>query len=649
MRMRKFRAKNPAKVFYQNRPFIFWDGEGPRDTGYSLFGNSEGYEICHPNISSQECFDLLLETATDHPKSIHVIFGGNYDVSMWLKDLSPRHLRQLYATNHTIWKGYRIEHIPRKWFTISNGKVSVTVFDIVSFFATTFLNALIEFKIGNPDDLARIEADKARRNEFLWAEIQEIREYWLLELKYGVLLIEALRERFHNAGFHPKSWHGPGALAREALKRHNIKAAMAVCPQPVRLAALFAFAGGRFEMPRGGFIDEPIYNYDLRSAYPAYARELPNLSRGRWVYTCDYVPGKLGIWHIEYHASSRRRDGSAIFPLFRRMQNGEVHWPADVEGWYHAPEADLVKDDPDAKIIEGWMFIEDDKNDRPFSWIEEYYHKRQVLKSINDPAQLTFKLIINSIYGQLAQRVGWNKRTRKPPGYHQLEWAGYITSACRAEVYKAACAVGSELVSIDTDGIYTTVPLPEYYNASMGEGLGQWEQNKYKKGLFWQSGIYVLDNGNGFERGKSKSRGIPRGYLEFERLFSAMRAGEAISLSRPSFYGYGLAIRGQFSRLNTWSTETIEYSFGGSGKRFHLRHGCKRICPGNDIHLFSRSPTRSDIDCLSKPHKLPWMASTPEQQEYADMEVMFDLNNLDDEDSWVLDYQKDLTHNLGSL
>src|SRR5262245_61721200 len=69
------------KIAQQNRPFVVWDGEQPRDTGYSLFGNSEGLEICHPHLTTRECLDLIIEQEIKTPDAIHCWFGGDFDAS----------------------------------------------------------------------------------------------------------------------------------------------------------------------------------------------------------------------------------------------------------------------------------------------------------------------------------------------------------------------------------------------------------------------------------------------------------------------------------------------------------------------------------------------------------------------------------------
>jgi hypothetical protein len=614
------------------RPFIFWDGEGPKDAGYALFGNSAGAEICHPFLSTTECLDLLLASGRANPNAVHIAFGFNYDASMILADLPWRNLKALHVYGATIWHGYEIEHIPHKWFKVKKDGIIIQVFDIRSFFAGSYVSALMSLDIGGKEVRA-IAADKQRRSEFVWRDIASIRRYWKLELKYGPILAEKLRKLFLDAGFDLRSWHGPGALARLAMAKHHVFDAMAPSPPEVLIAARYAFAGGRFEMPRGGHIEGTIHNADLRSAYPAYARFLPNLSRGRWRRGRNFEPGKFGIYHISY--DSPERNPLFIHPLFRRQRNGVVDWPSRVQGWYHAPEAELVSVDSNATFLEAWIFDEEDETDRPFAWIEDYFNIRANLKRMGNPLELTFKLIINSIYGQLAQRTGWDRKKRTPPKSHQLEWAGYITSACRAAVYRAAKDAGDKLISIDTDGIYSMAPV----NVVPGTRLGEWEVEEFDEGIFWQSGIYALRKELGYDAAlgygwvKGKTRGIPKGSYSPETLLRALLHGKPLSLSVRVFIGYGLALGDRFRELNTWRDEERTVTFGGQGKRYHNdKFYCKKHCPA-PIHNFI-PPPQIGSDYHSLPHFLPWLKNDPfitgRKNLVADY-VAYDANDYDED------------------
>jgi DNA polymerase type B, organellar and viral len=637
----KVAEKRQRDAAWLAKPFIMWDGEGPQDTGYSLFGNSLGDELCNPNLNTEDCLKLILATAS-RVDGIHFWFGGNYDVSMILRELPHRHLRILANVTRTVWRGYQIEHIPHKWLKIRYGSLYCKIYDVRSFFQGDYNSALADFEIGTKAERDAIASGKRDRPIFLWAEIEEIKVYWKLELKLGPLLMEELRQRFYSAGYIPRSWHGPGALARMALKRHGVYKAKALCPPKVQEAARYAFAGGRFELFQAGHIQGKVYNADINSAYPYFATFLPNLNHGTWRRTRTFETGKFAVWHIRYDAAP---NNTRAFPLFRRLANGCVVWPSRVEGWYWQPEAELVADDPDAKFIEGWVFDEDDETDRPFKFLAEYYAIRQEWKSEPyNAAELTLKLIINAIYGQLAQRAGWDRVHNMAPRTHQLEWAGFITSGCRAAIYRACSLLGDKLISIDTDGIYSTTPIDGVHT---GKALGEWEVSEYDDGIFWQSGIYCLKRPtdkigpscDGWR--KAKSRGIKKGSYIAEELLRCVYEGDTLKLSKHMFITYGLAEIHGWNLHNTWIDVPHEMGMGG-GKRIHFPKACDTYCRA-PVHrllqwepVYGVSPTG---DMWSHPHKLPWLGDNDDEDEY-DLRAteLHSVNHLDSDDEWMLDF-----------
>lgn len=644
-------AADKRKVHHDAKRFVGWDGEGPRDAGYALFGNSDGNELCHPFLSTRECLALLLDHRRENPYTINVWFGGDYDVSMILADLPRRNLAAIHEYGKTVWEDYRIEHIPHKWFQVNQGEVTIRVYDIHSFFDSGYAAALDAWEVGTYAERQAIKVGKAGRADFLWRDIEDIRDYFRLELRLMPELCNRLRDVFGDAGYVPRSWHGPGSLARMALRRHDVYRSMAATPDAVSSAARSAFAGGRFELKWAGHFHGKVYNYDVRSAYPYFATFLPNLTRGSWRRTRTYESGKFAVYRIRYEASIP--DSFRLYPLFRRLPNAGVAWPYRVTGWYWSPEAELVKDDPDASILEGWVFDEEDPTDRPFSWLSEYYLRRQRLKNNGSAAEYTFKLIINSVYGQLAQRVGWDRKNGTAPKTHQIEWAGYITSSCRAAIYRAAASAGDKLVSIDTDGIYTLCPVE---GLDEGKNLGQWEFTEYDDGVFWQSGVYCLRKDLGYpeELGygwvKGRARGIPKGTYTPEDLISRVKTREPLALKKNKFIGYRQADNGQWERRNTWVEDRPSLIFGGTGKRSHLGRfgGCNENCH-DDSHALGGLQVLygPEGNPESEKHYLPWLENDLEMIEAK--ELGYFVLDSEDPDSEEMGWMKASTHHINGM
>jgi hypothetical protein len=277
----------------------------------------------------------------------------------------------------------------------------------------------------------------------------------------------------------------------------------------------------------------------------------------------------------------------------------------------------LVAGSPYARITESYEFSDD--GTFPFGWVNDAYHARQVLQSRNDPAEKAFKWSLAAMYGAFARRVGWDKKTRLPPRSHELSWAGYITSHCRAAIYDVAAYAYSKgaLISVDTDGVTATVPFPEdLVPEGFGNQLGQWKQDKFSAILFWQNGIYWLRDENGLEWKEAKSRGIPKGVIPIQEALDALESGNftppfapaSIKTKKTKYIGYRAALGGKrFKEWRKWIIEDNTIVFGGQGKGSHLPVFCKKcrtIGQEQGMHTVTHFPPK---EMESSPHKLPWL------------------------------------------
>lgn len=620
-----------------NAPFIAWDTEGTNtDATPFLFGSSTGDRVAHRQITSQEMFGCLLRAERRQPDAIHIIFGGEYDFNMMLRNVPRRCLIALKTKNKCRWDGYEIEHIPHKWIRVKKDGITAKIFDVHAFFGSAFLIAIKANDIGTPEEQDVVQVGKEDRRNFTFEDIAEIEPYWHIELKLLVIMMDKLREAFYDAGVRIHSWHGPGALARYMLTHHGIKNVMAVSPPEVHEAARYAFCGGRFESFQAGLWNATVFNADINSAYPYAATLLPNLAKGRWhhipnVSRGSIKPHEFTVYHIRYEKLNSHRTTFCMEPqpLFRRFRDDRVMWPNIVTGWYWAPEAANVADNPYAEFLEAWTFVEDDETDRPFAWLGEYYDIRLRMKQAGNPMQITFKLGPNSVYGQLAQRAGW-ERDGKPPKFHQLEYAGFVTSVCRAMIHKVAmyCWEQDGLLSIDTDGVFATCPIPdEILPNGSGTALGQWGLEMSPAMLNWQSGVYFapmphkhdkicrrpcpLDNGE-YEWKLKKSRGAPKGRIPYSKALEALPTLADIEYVRTEMIGYRLGLIHGFNDWRYFRDKPRKIAFGGSkfSKRNHWPRGC-RTCAGkrqSTLHDLSPIGNGFDIngDSHSVMHVLPW-------------------------------------------
>ena len=513
------------------------------------------------------------------------------------------------------------------------------MWDTASFFQCSFIKACDSYLgPGGFADRALIVRNKAVRSSFQTEDLPEILRYNAAELVNLTALMGELRERLNKVGLRPSRWDGPGAIASALLKREGIPKARAKCPDPVALAGRFAYAGGRFEVIRFGSVDRTdsvpaAYEYDINSAYPAALRDVPNLQRGHWAHF-DHDPGShpFAVYHIDY--TDRDYIPSRPHPLFCRRSNGAIAYPPYVQGWYWSPEVDMLRDycrhrkGKAMRVIEAWVFVADNEDDKPFAFIDGLYAMRRALKLAKDGAESGLKQGLNSLYGKLAQQVGYrpahHEVPERIPPFHQLEWAGYVTSHCRAKVFRAAMQDLDSVIAFETDALFTSKPL----DLPLGSNLGEWEGTEFASLAYVQSGLYFARSMSGQVR-TAKTRGIDLGSLTLEDVLAGwanpIPTEQTATAALTRFNGAGIGLRQSWSRWRRWETVPKVITLQPAGKRDHIAMPdfC-RYCPGSGpkpLRLGVWHETHLPI--LVKQHSsefpIAWINPDPEMTELEEM------------------------------
>lgn len=638
------------KVDPRKRPFIAWDGEGMnlrgdhRPQSYILFGCSTGDKIVstrEKGLNTQELCKFIIDVGRQNPTAWHVGFAFNYDMNMIIQSLSERKLRELHENQYTYVSGaesrYCIRICKGKWFSVSEhqanwertskpaNKFTVRIYDIFGFFACSFVKAVHSMLGCGADEcdngcvpgLISVVEGKGFRGSF--DDYEYVEKYWTVEIELLRQVAEMLRKQFYDAGFNITQWYGPGALASYSLSKRKMKNHMKVSPENVSEAAQHAYAGGRFELYKVGRIKGPVYSYDINSAYPFAISQLPSLQNGRWEY--EEKPSSVE-WFAVYHVRLRRRLAFPLAPgpLFHRDRNGNISYPWFLEGWYWGPEVKQLAGVPDVEIVEGYIFVEDDPNFSPFSWVKGMYETRRDWKAAGNPNQMALKLTLNSLYGKMAQRVGWqlNENTgeiRLPPWF-QLEWAGWVTSYTRATLFNLMKHIPhAKLIAVETDGVYTTMP-PDQFGMVESNELGGWSIDRYDEILYVQSGLAWLRQG---KKWTDKRRGLDPGTFTRKQCEKYVRSLGANDPWKPyvgeqtRFIGLGAALNSAAPtkvKHCVWETTAKEIVPGEHGKRIHIPSGCMACTKGKTAYemphdLVVRSLSQGGE--MSYPHYLPWL------------------------------------------
>jgi DNA polymerase family B len=628
-------TRDMARRALGTRQFIAWDGEGYTDSEgvhhYMLFGASTGLYVQGESLGTRECLDLLLRVESENPDTFHVIFAGNYDVNMFLKDVDVETLTILKVRGQCKWRGYSIGYIRGKMFRVRKNGVTVTLYDVFTFFGTSFVKALEEYIGVEDEDVTRIRLGKADRSSFTYGDIDSVREYFESELLYLVRLCETLRRYLSEAGIRLSKWHGPGAVASTVLRTHRIS--RTPMREEISRAAQYGYSGGRFEQFKIGAHHGKVYQYDIRSAYPNAIATLPSLGSD-WHHVVRPDVSSIrpyALYRVEYRANKAHRASPHPFPW--RHKSGAVFYPPVYgDGWVWGIELRqaLVSAPGRIRVSEGYEL--DDSGDRPFAWIAEMYTRRAQWKRDGRPAQLALKLAMNSVYGKLAQQVGWRPTVNGPklPKFHQLEHAGFTTASTRAELYPALIQAGDSLIACETDAVYSSVPL----DLNIGSGLGQWEETVYDGIVYVQSGMYFAKERDEW---KYRTRGFSRADVSAERVLewlSGMRtANDSISdagftVSQTRFRTIGTSIGKSDWRKWITSPRVITAGIPG-GKREHTFGECASCIHsmgslGDTLHTMVPAHSLKHVDYTveSTPYALEWL---DEHTEWVEDEAMLDV------------------------
>jgi hypothetical protein len=573
---------------FQRGEFIAWDGEGINtetrteehrydgrlnkveitNQDYVLLASSNGnHTYDATGIDTNQALEFVIQEAQQHPHAIHTIYGATYDFEMWLKDLPTWMLRWLNEGEWVRFGDYKLLYRPRRSLYVGHvdpetgARSSVVIFDVIGFFQASFLEAIDKWCPNHPDR-ELIHSGKAERTNFGESDQDFLINYNAAELRALTDLMREFHAAVKETGYTLRRFDGAGALAAAMMLKHDVRRHMArrvveedgikhdeeTVPLPVREAALRAMAGGRIECLKIGHHPHPVWHGDINSAYPHALLELPSLADGTWKHH-HTAPTKLERYAL-YHVTWDIFREDPLYPFFFRDPHGNISFPPNGEGWYWGPEVIAATRHHAIGItIHEWFEFKPATADRPFTFVTQETDRRFHFQRIGHAAEIPMKLGTNSLYGKTAQQKG-TRYTQDGrllvPRYYQPEWAGYVTSACRAEVYDTAMQDPGAVIMIATDGIYSTRPLA----VNQGCGLGEWKTETHAWMLSVQSGVYFTEH-----HGQARAcyRGFDRESITPDRILAAWTAGErSLQCTTNRFVTLGAALKSRTPLNKVW-------------------------------------------------------------------------------------------------
>jgi hypothetical protein len=316
-----------------------------------------------------------------------------------------------------------------------------------------------------------------------------------------------------------------------------------------------SYAGGRTEVFKHR-IGEETYSYlDVNSLYPSVmeANEFPvgNIStiHNEREATKHFENGYDGVYEADWIAPNLpipilwSKEDKLMFKLNKANNNHGY-------GYYTYPELKLAEDNGYTIFVKSAKVFYETKH-----LFKEFVGKYKEMKFEGGAKKETAKLMLNSLYGKMGQRLTAPSIIRGEPRLSILEnilklesihgkdniieydpqhflfkteakrnprdvmviWASYITSLGRCKLWKAMRDTFFSVAYCDTDSII----IPKRYASKVDldtKRFGAWkEEMQVDRGVFWCPKTYIVDgtNDKGQPETKLKLKGLPKDNIQF--------------------------------------------------------------------------------------------------------------------------------------
>lgn len=448
---------------------------------------------------------------TQHKYSGSILFSFNlrFDIEALLALIHDRAvLEDLYFNLHTVYDRYKIQWIPRKKFTIGRDRHTTRIYDIAQFFSPLTLEKaasiyLNEHKFTNIDN-ARIGKDVSYYKD----NYEEIKQYCIHDAYLAKRLSDVMRDLIESTDV-PEgrmSFRNPVSEAKISemyIRDHYKYPKILPSIELYHYAAEQAYHGGIFSTLQRGYFNQPLYLYDINSAYPSVMGKLPHWANGRFerlthpdsdendteygwylcTFDCPHIPyPDFTVPYVFDFCVNNRCDEVLLNP--KRI----VYPCGERRQWLTKLEYDwLIQRGYEVEWHGGVDWIQRrDEYKSPFSWVPAVYELKERLKREGDARVKAAKYLLNAAYGKTAQaRHGRGTLTN-------FFYASYITAATRLKLTDAYLSSPDAVLELATDSLLSTQPL----NLPISRKLGDWGCEEYACGLLIGSGIKQLWSSN---------------------------------------------------------------------------------------------------------------------------------------------------------
>lgn len=450
-----------------------------------------------------------------------VAWNADYDIRAILKGLPDNTLDHLAVLTRAEFEGFRLRYVPGKFLDISRKGTRVSVYDLRQFFGSSLDSAaskwLGENKLAlSPELIPYLQSGRMGSAFQIRGLRDEIVRYCIRDAALTARLADLIAESLSAISIENRRYTSPASIAR----KYWGNGVAGRTPKDLQERAWHAYRGGRIEVLSRG-MHRGVSHWDLHSAYPSAMVGMPSLQ------SCHVIRGgTLLLSHAQYaliHCTVRFPRGLRAYPV-GVLHKGVMIYPSgswetvlDMHTFRLAQSVGTV----DVHRVDQWV-LGDGEPEYPFARMREFYAQRKK----KGPEAAALKLLINSTYGLLAERVThWKKtdtlfidtevlhsglyeRVRGVPGSLSCPViAAHVTGLIRARLYRETWDL--PVLSYMTDGVL--MPTGFVPSGPIGDGLGEWGIEMEKgDALIVGAGVYA-ERPDGVAGWSSMTRGF-RGF-----------------------------------------------------------------------------------------------------------------------------------------
>ena len=411
------------------------------------------------------------------------------------------------------YEGCKIQYIPRKLFKVCRNKHCFTVYDIAQFYNHVSLEKAGKqyLPVEYQKDTSTVSAARIGDTPGYYEEnLTQILRYCKQDAIATLALAKVIERTFTKEGISFRNPISQAKISEVYVTDHYQYPKVPDGLQDAHSWAHKSYHGGLFWTLQRGYFHEPLYSFDINSAYPAVMVGLPHWGNGifTWVRTpspithhetsepdtvygwyavefdCPWIPMEefregytIDICYRDIEKKITVNPKRIIYPTGTRRQvitKIEYEWMRK----HHFP----------AKFITGleWKQYDDAKGNKyvsPFIWMEKMYNRRKEITKTDKTGMLQYalKILLNGLYGKTAQsKKGTGRLTN-------FFYASHITAEPRIKVADVALKFPNEIIEIATDSVTLTKDISA--EIPISNELGEWGLDEYAEGLFIGSGI----------------------------------------------------------------------------------------------------------------------------------------------------------------